>query len=137
MDLTRQLVIAAAAVITLAPATARAQQIRDNHFSLDLFQGPVLAPISVTGIAGAYAGYAEGIAGFVANAASPAVRSPFSLGWFDYDVSGSVSIPVKLFENDDFDNSGTVDYDYSNFIYVTLGGLVQVGPAGLGVNAEI
>src|SRR4051794_23524807 len=52
----------------LAPSMGRAEPrpLKDNRFSLDLFQGPILAPISVTGIAGAYAGYAEGIAGMVA-----------------------------------------------------------------------
>ena len=63
---------------------------------------------------GAYAGYAEGLSGFVANAASPAVREPFSVSTFEIDGSGSISIPISLFENSDFDNSGSLDFDYSN-----------------------
>lgn len=124
----------------LAARDARADdpsRLRQGEFSLDLFQGPLLAPISVTGIAGAYAAYAEGISGFVANAASPAVREPFSVSNFELDGSGSISFPISLFENNDFDNSGSLDFDYSNFLYGTFGGLIQYGPFGAGINAEL
>jgi hypothetical protein len=121
----------------LAAPPARAQALKDNRYAIDLFQGPVLAPSDVIGIAGAYAGYAEGIAGMVANAAAPAVREPFSVGYLNWDISGSVSLPIKLFANDDFDNSGSIDHDFSNFIYVTGGALFQYGPFGVGVNAEL
>src|SRR5262249_4345279 len=36
----------------------------------------------------------------------------------------------------DFDNSGELDYDYSNFVYFTAGGMARLGPFGLGVNGE-
>src|SRR5262249_10069488 len=111
--------------------------IPSNRYALDLFQGPLLAPISVTGIAGAYAGYAEGIAGMVANAAAPAVREPYSVSYFEIDGSGSISFPLNFFGNDDFDNSGSPGYDYSNFIYGTLGGVLQYGPLGGGYTAEL
>ena len=112
-------------------------RLRQGQFSIDLFQGPLLAPISVTGIAGAYAAYAEGISGFVANAASPGVREPFSVSNFEIDGSGSISIPISLFENNDFDNSGSLDFDYSNFLYGTFGGIIQYGRFGTGFNAEL
>jgi len=121
----------------LAPSGARAQTFPDNHYALDLFQGPILAPISVTAVGGAYAGYAEGIHGMVVNAAAPAVREPFSVSYLDLDISGSISIPIPFFENNDFDNSGSIDYDYSNFIYGTLGGVIQYGRFGAGFNAEL
>jgi hypothetical protein len=124
----------------LAAGEARAadpSRLEQGKFSIDLFQGPLLAPISVTGMAGAYAAYAEGISGFVANAASPAVREPFSVSNFEIDGSGSISLPISLFENNDFDNSGSLDYDYSNFLYGTLGGIIQYGPFGAGINAEL
>lgn len=108
-----------------------------NHYTLDLFQGVLLAPIRVTGIAGAYAGYAEGIEGMVANAAAPANREPWSVNWGELDLSGSVSLPLTLFEHDDFDNSGQRDFDYTDFLYITAGGVAQLGPVGLGANAEI
>jgi hypothetical protein len=125
--------------VLLASVEARSEPrpIKDNRFSIDLFQGPILAPIDVTGIAGAYAAYAEGIPGMVTNAASPAVREAYSVKYLDMDGSGSVSIPVSLFENNDFDNSGSLDYDYSNFLYFTLGGMLRYGPIGIGFSAEL
>ena len=138
---TRRPAAAAAAALALgltAPATpAAAQPLPDNRYALDLFQGPVLAPLRVIGLAGAYAGYAEGIAGMVANAAAPALREPFSVSWFEADPAMSVSIPLEIFENNDFDNSGDIDDDYSNFIYGTLGGQLQAGIFGAGFNAEL
>jgi hypothetical protein len=115
---------------------AAAQPLENNRFTLDLFQGPILAPIGVMGMAGAYAAYAEGLTGFVSNAAAPAVREPHSFRQFEWDVSGSVSLPIRLFRNDDFDNSGSRDYDYSNFVYITAGAQLQYGPFGFGLNAE-
>jgi hypothetical protein len=118
-------------------ASGQPRPLKDNRFSIDLFQGPILAPISVTAIGGAYAASAEGISGMVVNAAAPAAREPFSVNNFEIDGSGSISIPVSLFENNDFDNSGSLDYDYSNFLYGTLGGLLQYGPVGAGANVEL
>jgi hypothetical protein len=127
---------ALALVLSLAPEAA-AQPLPNNDYVIDLFQGPILAPLRVIGIAGAYAGYAEGIAGMVANAAAPALREPFSASWFEADIAGSVSIPLELFENNDFDNSGSLDSDFSNFVYLTLGGQLQAGPVGAGFNGEV
>src|SRR5262245_10764043 len=94
------------AVALVAPPAA-AQALKANRYSVDVFQGPVLAPSDVIGIAGAYAGYAEGIAGMVANAAAPAVREAYNVTWLNWDVSPSISIPFNLFgQRDDFDNSG-------------------------------
>ena len=72
---------ALAVALQLAPAAARAQALKDNRYAIDLFQGPVLAPSDVIGIGGAYAGVAEGIAGMVSNAAAPAVRESYDVGW--------------------------------------------------------
>lgn len=129
--------LAAVLASALAAAPASAQSLHDRHYSIDLFQGPILAPSDVIGIGGAYAGYAEGIAGMVANAAAPAVREPFSVSYLEVDGSGSISLPIKLFDNNDFDNSGKLDFDYSNFFYATVGGLLQYGPFGAGVNVEL
>lgn len=127
----------AALAALLAPAPAQAEPFPNNDYAIDLFQGPILAPIRVTGIAGAYAGYAEGIEGMVSNAAAPAVREPFSASWLELDIAASISIPLNLFENNDFDNSNTIDADFSNFIYLTGGGLIQAGMFGAGFNAEL
>jgi hypothetical protein len=120
----------------LAAAPAEAQPV-DNSFAIDLFQGVVLAPIRVTSMGGAYAGYAEGIAGFVANAASPAVRHSHSSGWWNFEIDGSVSFPIVLFRNNDFDNSGDFDADYANFIYLSGGLQLQAGPFGAGFFGDL
>ncbi len=121
-----------------SPAAALAQPIKTNSFTLDVFQGPVLAPADIIGTAGAYAGYAEGLDGLVSNAAAPAVRSGQSVTFLDWDVSGSISVPIRLFGgNDDFDDSGKNDHDFSSFIYGTAGAMIQYGVFGAGVNVEL
>lgn len=117
--------------------TATVPSPEDNGFSVDLHQGPILAPIRVTALSGAYAGYAEGIAGFVANAASPAVRSAHSASWLELDLDASLSIPVPLFQNNDFDNSGDFDADHSAFVYLAAGAQLQAGDVGVGVFADL
>jgi hypothetical protein len=129
---------AAAAVLLVAPAPAAASPLDGKHFTIDIFQGPVLGPSDVIGMAGAYAGYADGLAGLVANAASPALREPYNVSYFNWDVSPSLSIPLNLFgTRDDFANEGAAGHDYSDFLDVTLDGLVQYGPFGLGFSAEL
>jgi len=127
-------VICATSVVL--PGNAAAQPA-DNDYAVDLFQGPILAPIRVTAMGGAYAGYAEGIAGFVTNAASPAVRHSHSSGWWDADLDASISIPIPLFENNDFDNSGDIDADYTSFVYLSLGTQLQAGPFGTGFFGDL
>ena len=119
------------------PAALCHAQPTDNDYGVDLFQGPLLAPIRVTSMGGAYAGYAQGIDGFVANAASPAVRHTHSSSWWDLDIDASISVPIPLFDNNDFDNSGDLDADYTNFIYLSAGGLIQAGPFGTGFFADL
>lgn len=118
-----------------APALASAD-ITTNNYSLDFFQGPSLAPIRVIGIGGAYAGVADGISGFVANASAPALRDPSSSKWVELDAAVSMSLPLVLFERSDFDNSGKIDQSYTDFIYLAAGGLLQLGPFGAGFIAE-
>ena len=86
---------------------------------------------------GAYAGYAEGIAGFVSNAASPAVRHSHSVSWVDLDIDASFSFPIPAFKNNDFDNSGDLDADYTSFIYLSGGGKIQAGPFGAGFFGDL
>ncbi len=123
--------------VTLSLTTTSWAQPKDNHFAVDLFQGPILAPTRVTSMGGAYAGYAEGISGFVSNAAAPAVREPFSTSWLDIDLQPSISVPLSLFENNDFDNSGDLDADYSNFVYLSIGTQLQLGPFGAGFFGDL
>jgi hypothetical protein len=132
----RRLVAWAVTAALAVPATAAAQPA-DNDYTIDLFQGPILAPTRVISMGGAYAGLAEGLAGVVANAAAPAVRHAYSTGWWEGELDFSVSIPTPLSGSDDFDNSGDVDADYSSFVYLAGGGVLQAGPFGFGFFADV
>lgn len=132
-----RLVAAALVCASAFVSSPAAAQIENNDYAIDLFQGPVLAPIRVISMGGAYAGYAEGIAGFVANAASPSVRHTHSTGWWEGDLDASISVPIPLFENNDFDNSGETDQDYSDHIYLSGGLQLQAGPFGIGAFGDL
>ncbi len=118
------------------PCVVEAQSL-DEDAEVDLFQGPLLAPLRVIALGGAYGGYGEDLAGMVSNAASTAVRPLREVRHVEFGASGSVSIPIDLFENNDFDNSGDVDNDYSDFVYLTGGVVLKVGSFGLGATSEI
>jgi hypothetical protein len=92
----------------------------------------VLAPARVTGLAGAFAAYAEGVDAIAANAAAVALREPYSLTWFDYDFTVGIAFPAT-FRGSDFDNDGRAGFTYNSFLFYTLGARVQIGPWGLGV----
>jgi hypothetical protein len=62
------------------------------------------------------------------NAASPAVRDPYSITWFDYDISAGFSLPGFLSgSSTDFDNHGDAGsvptLNVNNFVDVQFGGL--------------
>lgn len=107
-----------------------------NNYKIDLFQGPVLGGARMTGLAGAYAPIAEGVAGFQVNAASPAVRAANSRSWFDYDWDLGVTFPNSL-KKTDFDNNGEVGFAYTNFIFFTAGLNLQFGNWGAGFSAQL
>jgi len=127
--------LVAAAVSTWTPDVS-ADPLPTNDYQIDLFQGPLLLPLRVVSLGGAYAGFAEDIPGIVSNAAAPAVRKQHAFRHVEVDLSGSLSVPIDWFENNDFDDSGDIDQDYSNFVYATGGLMVQVGPFGLGLLAD-
>jgi hypothetical protein len=96
--------------------------------------------VRVSGLAGAMTAAVEGVEGVYNNAAAPAVREPFSLRWFDYDVSGAVSFP-GAYRKTDFNNRGengdprlierTDDFNYYN-----LGTELQFGQLGVTVMGD-
>jgi hypothetical protein len=120
----------------VGPASAQTPPpITSNHYAIELFQGPLLAPIHVTGVGGAYVALAEDTEGAAVNSASPAVRDPYSTTWFAYDVSAGISFP-GAFSNTDFDNHGDFanlpsHASAGNFLDVNVGATLQFG--GLGV----
>jgi hypothetical protein len=100
--------LAAAAVLVGTPLRARAQTapaIANSNYSLDIFQGPITSSARVIGLAGAFVAVAEGCEGEYANAASPAVRTSYSLGKWDYDLCLGFTNP-GLFQGSDFENRG-------------------------------
>lgn len=117
------------------PARAANPPITSSNYAVDVFQGPVLAPVRVTGLAGAYAPIAEGVEGMGVNTAATAVRPLYSTKRVDYDLSLSFTLPGSL-RNTDFDNNGSVGFTYRTFLFTQLGGLMQIGPWGFGVLAS-
>jgi hypothetical protein len=135
-------VIAFAIAATARPAGAacrNGETIAEGHSCrLHLVNGPVLAPSRILGLAGAYQGLAEGLDGYAANAAAPAVRVPWSWKWFDYDLDASISIPNPFRRLDDLEYDGVKDdFDYSGYVFVTAGANLQFGPWGFGVSADL
>jgi len=97
-----------------------------------MFQGPVLASSRITGLGGSFAGIAEGVDGNAVNAAAPSLRVPWSVDWFDYDLTLGLTFPGSL-RNTDFDNNGRPGFSYNNFLFATVGGNMQFGQWGVGL----
>ncbi len=129
--------IAVVAVLATSPvALADNPPLTSSNYAIDVFQGPVLAPVRMTGLAGAYAPIAEGVEGMGVNTAAPALRSLYSTKHVDYDLSLGFTFPSSV-GNTDFDNNGSVGFTYKDFVFTQLGGLVQWGPWGVGGLASL
>jgi len=126
----------------MALAQAAVPQITDNKYRIEIFQGPLLAPIHVTALGGAYVAFAQDTEGSAVNAAAPAVRDPYSVSWFDYDVSVGVSAP-GLFggHNTNFDNPGTFSNVSNpltgNYVDLNFGLTLQLGELGIGATGDL
>ncbi|MDC0707678.1 hypothetical protein POL68_04280 [Stigmatella sp. ncwal1] len=128
---------AAVAVLASSPmALAANPPLTHSNYAIDVFQGPVLAPVRVSGLAGAYAPIAEGVEGIGVNTAAPAARSLYSTQHIDYDLSLGFTFPSAL-RDTDFDNNGSVGFAYTDFVFTQLGGLIQWGPWGAGGLASL
>lgn len=110
--------------------------IETSDYALDIFQGPVLASSRVTAMGGAYAGLAEGAEGIPSNAAAASQRYPYSTTRTDYEVTGSLTVPASVARTD-FDNNGHVGFGYRDFIFATLGGLIQHDHFGFGTMVSL
>jgi hypothetical protein len=94
----------------------------------------------VTGVGGAYVALAQDTEGAAVNSAAPAVRDPYSTGWFDYDLSVGLSAP-GAFVRTDFDNQG--DFAPPNhalaadFLDVNFGTTLQFGGLGLAGTGDL
>ncbi len=117
-----------------------APALNNNNYVIEFFQGPLVAPVRVTGLAGAYSGIAEGVEGTAVNAAAPAVREPFSLRAIDYDLTASISLPGS-YSNTDFDNRGqsskVESSRFSEFLYLNLGAQIQYDLFGASITGDL
>jgi len=125
----------------LAQATPAPSVIQNNNYALELFQGPLIAPNRITGMAGAYTALADDVDGVTANAAAPAVREPFSNRWFDLSVTSGVSLPGG-YAGTDFTNRGEngtpgLVNRTNQFLYANLGLRLQFGSFGATATGEL
>ncbi|RKH72517.1 hypothetical protein [Corallococcus aberystwythensis] len=125
-----------ALLLSSRAALADNPPLTGSNYAIDVFQGPVLAPVRVSGLAGAYAPIAEGVEGIAVNTAAPAVRSLYSSDHVDYDLSLGFTFPSSV-RNTDFDNNGSVGFTFKDFVFPQLGGLIQWGPWGFGGLASV
>lgn len=114
--------------------------IHTSRYGVDLTQTPVVAGARVTGLAGAYVAIAEGIDGDVQNPVAPAVRPPYSVDHFDYDLGFGALLPATL-TSTDFFNTGhertkLSDAEQQGFVFVTPALNLQWGGFGLGATLE-
>lgn len=121
-------------------ANASPPPLTNNNYSLEYFQGPVLAPSRVTALGGAYVASAEGVEGAAVNSASPAVRDTFSTAWLDYDLALSASLLANL-SNSELENAGLAERQQQNktdgFFELSLGANVQLGTFGVTATADL
>jgi hypothetical protein len=93
-------------------------------------------------------GYAQDTEGSAVNAASPAVRDPYSFKWLDYDLSAGISLPGFLNpagsrgnNGTDFDNHGDIGtsptLNVGNFVDVNFGLTLQFGQLGVAVTGDL
>jgi hypothetical protein len=89
------------------------------------------------GLGGAYAALAEYSEGVYANSAGSAVRVPWSVTRFDYDLGPSLTVP-GTFQNTDFENRGRIGQTnrFNNSINLGLGLQAQYGPFGATVTFD-
>jgi hypothetical protein len=133
----------ALALVLLGARTASAQLgpedslIRTNSYSIDLFQGPVLASSRVTGLAGAFVAMAEGVDGNSQNPASPAVRFPYSRDWFDWDLGLGISFPGARSNSDFFNSRAGLTGTQSDFLFLNFALNLQLGRWGFGITSDL
>jgi hypothetical protein len=117
------------------PLGPQGSRIQTSDYGVDLFQGPVFASTRITGIAGAFTPISEGPDGIPFNPAAASLRAPYSTTRDDFELTASFTLPASV-EGTDFDNNGEIGFAYDDFVWMTLGGLVQTRHLGFGVIAS-
>ena len=117
------------------PLGPQGSRLGTSDYSVDLFQGPVLATTRITALAGAYTAIAEDTEGIPFNPAAASLRSPTSTTRDDYDLTAGLTLPASV-TGTDFDNNGRVGFAYDKFFWLSFGGLVQHDQLGFGLVAS-
>lgn len=96
-----------AIVVSVARETQAAEppSIQKNDYALEIFQGPLLAPGRITGLAGATTAVAESLEGVYNNVAAPAVREAHSVDHFEWAPTAGIAFP-GAYGGTDFNNRG-------------------------------
>ncbi|MEY2933584.1 MAG: hypothetical protein RL033_4333 [Pseudomonadota bacterium] len=113
------------------------EAITTSSYSIDLFQGALLAGNRVIGLGGAYVALAEDVDGDLQNPAAPAMRPFFSVEHFDYWLGLGLTSPAGF---SDFFNSGSASGfrgSADRHFFVTPAINLQWGTFGLGVTLEL
>lgn len=118
------------------PLGAQGTPIQTSNYTLDLFQGPVLASSRVTGMGGAYSALADGAEGIPFNAAAASQRYPYSTTRTDWELTGGITFPASV-ASTDFDNNGHAGFGYRNFVWATGGGFLQHDHWGFGASVSL
>lgn len=122
------------------PLGGGGEPIATSNYGVDLTQTPVVAGARVTGLAGAYVAIAEGVDGNVQTPVAPAVRAPYSVDHFDYDLGFGFLVPATL-TSTDFFNTGHGNTKLSNaeqqgFVFITPAVNLAWGGFALGATLE-
>lgn len=115
------------------------ERIGTSSYSVDLFQGALLAGTRVIGLGGAYVALAEDVDGDLQNPAAPAMRPFFSVEYFDYWLGLGLT-SLASFKGSDLFNSGAALGSRSTTdeqIIVTPALNLQWGSFGAGVTWEL
>ncbi len=130
------LLLSSRPVLAGGPLGAQGAPIQTSNYTLDLFQGPVLASSRVTGMGGAYSALADGAEGIPFNAAAASQRYPYSTTRTDWELTGGITFPASV-ASTDFDNNGHTGFGYRNFVWLTGGGFLQHDHWGFGANVSL
>jgi hypothetical protein len=151
--------LVALGALWVAPAVAQLRDgatITTSRYTIDLYQGPVLAGTRVIGLGGAFVAIGEGVDGNSQNPAAPAVRTPESNSHIDYDLGFGLTFPATL-KNSDFFNSGRrtnlastsqtptnsifdqarATLSLSGFAFLNAEANAQIGRWGFGLTADL
>ena len=109
--------------------------IETSAYTVDFYQGPITSSSRVIGLAGSVAPLIEGVGGYPMNPASVAMRQPWSLDWWDWELDVGFTLPASI-SNTDFDNNGDETFATNAAAFFNGGLGFQFGAWGIGFSVE-